>query len=205
MYQRKLFNDIQDRERGNFQEKWTACADGWDKTEEGTKREKSSKDTGRYRGEKEGVKKKGVKVVKVVSQKGRKKVTAYGLTCSMVGRWAVTDTPGAATRPSRTESAISRATRRLETPLDRHYQSFSGACSDPREHHPCRSTEPTTNVLQRSSPTFAYAIIRVNAFPLTSQIHRHQPPLLLTNRCVWIFSLGSYRGKLDRSFIVFFI
>lgn len=79
--------------------------------------------------------------------RGGKKVTACGLTCSMVGRWAVTDTPGAATRPSRTDSAISKTVRKLEAPHDRHDQSFSGACPDPREHHPCWSTEPTTNVL----------------------------------------------------------
>lgn len=45
-----------------------------------------------------------------------KKVTTCGLTCSMVGRWAVTDTPGAATRPSRTDSAISCDSAQARSP-----------------------------------------------------------------------------------------
>lgn len=91
-----------------------------------------------------------------------KKVTTCGLTCSMVGRWAVTDTPGAATRPSRTDSAISCDSAQARSPArPPRSESFSGACPDPREHHPCWPTEPTNQcALTCIFATFTYAIVQ---------------------------------------------
>lgn len=61
--------------------------------------------------------------------------------------------------PPRTESTISRGVRKLQAPHDRHDQSFSGACPDPREsiirrtNHQCALTLDVCIFLRSRTPS----------------------------------------------------
>ena len=118
------------------------------------------------------------------TDRGERKVTTCGLTCSMVGRWAVTDTPGAATRPSRTDSAISCDSAQARSPArPPRSESFSGACPDPREHHPCWPTEPTNQcALTCIFDTFTYAIVQGECLSLLASCWIEDFPLALGER-----------------------